>query len=219
MTGMEPGKSVLAVIGTAGRDDDAPKLRAMGRPIYDSMYREVLRAGADWNVRHAVSGGAAWGDHLAVRGFLEGAFDALTLYVPAHWDGRRYIPNERVPSNPGKTSNGYHAEFSRVARLDSLGEIAEAIRRGAKVVVEEGFKRRNLLVARDATHVVALTFGYVRPPVDLLPADEGFGSAATAGVKDGGTAHTWRESWKAQVKRHVAVGWLAAGSPALAGDA
>jgi hypothetical protein len=90
--------------------------------------------------------------------------------------------------------------------------VADAIAKGARVEVHPGFQMRNLMVARDATHMIAMTFGMNRPPEDLRPEDDGFSSAATAGLKNGargqGTAHTWREAYRCTVKRHVSLDWL-----------
>jgi hypothetical protein len=200
----------LAVIGTAGRKDDAARLMTLGRPFYDAMFQQVVDASVQWEVAHGVSGGAAWADHLAVRAFNEGALRSLTLYFPACWSDSRheFEPNPSVRFNPGATLNRYHAAFSRAAGIDSFAELATALRRGAEFKVQEGFQRRNILVARDATHLLALTFGYIRPPVDLDCDAPGFGSAVEAGLKDGGTAHTWGEAWECRVKRHVSLGWL-----------
>jgi len=195
----------LAIIGTAGRNEDGPRIT---RALYDAMYAHTLGAISDWGCRTAVSGGAAVADHLAVRAFLEGAADGLKLYLPARFDGRRYVPNPSVPSNPGQTTNQYHEAFSEVCGIDSLAEIAEAIRKGAKVEVHDGFKRRNLEVANSCTHMLALTFGAMAPPKDVLPTDDGFMDHKAAGLKDGGTAHTWSECWKAARKRHVCLHWL-----------
>jgi hypothetical protein len=73
----------LAVIGTAGRQDDASKLSSLGPNFYESMFERVRDAAIDWQVTHAVSGGAAYADHLAVRGYLEGLFKSLTLFSAA----------------------------------------------------------------------------------------------------------------------------------------
>lgn len=196
---------MVAVIGTAGRRDDAARLT---RDMYDAMYARLLEALRDWDAGAAVSGCAAWADHLAVRAFNEGAVSRLVLHAPAHWDGRRFVPNPRIQFNPGRTVNGYHEAFCRVAGIDSFAEMARAIRAGAEFRVTEGFHQRNRLVARDATHMVAFTYGSAAAPVDLLPADEGFTDSAAAGLKDGGTAHTWGEAWKCSVKRHVSLNWL-----------
>lgn len=110
--------------------------------------------------------------------------------------------------NAGRTANYYHGRFSETLGVDSLGEISEAIRRGAVVHVYSGFHRRNLEIAAASTHLLAFTFGRCHEPEDLLPDDPRFGDAAAAGLKDGGTAHTWGECWNAEVKRHVSLTWL-----------
>lgn len=208
----------IAVIGTAGRGDDASRL---SRVFYDRMYECLLATLAEWDVHAGVSGGAAYGDHLAVRAFLEGHLSELTIFAPSTWNGRGFVPNPHVRFNPGRTTNQYHEAFSRVVGADTLGEIADALDRGARMVVQEGFHARNLEVADMATDMVAFTFGAYRPfqQVDLrgeyrredlsafwddfTSKDEGFRNAAAALLKDGGTQHTWTECWKADRKRHV----------------
>jgi len=195
----------IAIIGTAGRDTDAPRIN---RALYDAMYAHTLGTIAAWGCHAAVSGGAAVADHLAVRAFLDGAVHELRLFLPARFHGGRYVANPLVPSNPGQTTTGYHEDFSRACGLDSLREIAEAIRKGARTEVHEGFKRRNLEVASACTHMIALTFGNGAPPEDILPTDTRFMDHKAAGLKDGGTQHTWNECWKASRKRHVCLNWL-----------
>lgn len=195
---------MLAVIGTAGRGTDAAKL---SRPLYDAMYDRTLSAMREWGVRDLVSGGAAWADHLAVRAFLKGEAETLRLFLPARFaDGRFSGP----PADAARTANHYHAEFSRILGIDTLSQIEEAIRRGAVVSFHAGFKTRNLEVAAVASRVLAFTFGAGREPAVAVETDEAFGSALDAGLKDGGTAHTWAQSWRADAKLHVDLGWLSA---------
>jgi hypothetical protein len=175
----------IAVIGSAGRKDDA---RHMDRTLYDAMYEQVLQAVSDWGCDAAVSGGAALADHLAVRAYLEGAVGDLLLFLPARFEDSAFVPNPRVQFNPGATGNTYHRAFSRACGIDSLGEISEAIARGARVEVHEGFHRRNLEVADKADTMLALTFGGMEAPVDIRQADAGFSKSSAAGLKDGGTA-------------------------------
>lgn len=205
--------TTIAIIGTAGRREDASRI---DRPLYDAMFDEAVRAIRSWGSTTAVSGGAAVSDHLAVRAFLEGAVASLRLFLPAVFDGRRYIPDHSVRSNPGRTTNQYHEDFSDACGIDSLGEIAEAIRRGAKVGIHAGFHRRNLEVAGACSHLLAFTFGRSAKPypdgsafADFGPSDEGFSKAEAANLKDGGTAHTWGEAWRPVVKRHVNLSLLA----------
>jgi hypothetical protein len=189
----------LALIGSAGRGKDAGRL---DRPLYDAMYREALQIVCEHDIDVAVSGGAAFADHTAVRLFLEGAVKSLRLYLPAAFDGRAFIPNARIHSNPGHTANHHHNDFLVSCGVDGLSEIAQAISLGASVEVYNGFKRRNLEVAGNCTHMVAFTFGS-KPTTSFAPQDTGFSSAEEAGLKDGGTAHTWGECWKAKWKKHV----------------
>ena len=180
---------LLAVIGTAGRKDDADRINAA---LYDAMYAETLRAMADW----------------AVRAFLEGEATRLVLRLPAPFVGGQYVRPSIPMDNDAQTANRYHKQFSEKCRLDSLGEIKEAIARGAEVHVGRGFKARNLDVAADATHLLALTFGTNQEPVDLTPDMEEFSDALAAGLKDGGTAHTYSQAWRCDLKRHVSLNWL-----------
>lgn len=189
----------LAVIGTAGRQDDAARIN---RKLYDAAYEDVLASAVKWGVKHGVSGGAAFADHLVVRAFLEGVLSELTLYLPAYFKNGQFVSNPKIRFNPGQTCNTYHRQFSASCELNSLIEIERAIELGASVHVFEGFHRRNSEVAADCKWMIAYTFG-AGDASDFLPSDEGFRDAREAGLKDGGTAHTWGECWKAKTKRHV----------------
>jgi hypothetical protein len=184
--------NTISIIGTAGRQDDAPRIN---EAIYDAMYAQTLAAISDWNCTRGVSGGAAVADHLAVRAYLEGALQSLTLYLPADFDidAGRYL--EGGKNKDGATANRYHRQFSRSCNVDSFREIIDAIDKGAEVIVKHGFKTRNLYVAKDCSHMLALTFGRFHEPVDLRSTDEGFRSSAAGGLKDGGTAfHGWKDA-------------------------
>jgi hypothetical protein len=193
-------ENTLALAGSAGRQADTPKV---SRGLYDRMYDETCRTIAEWRIDHLVSGGAAFADHLAVRAFLDGKVRSLTLYLPARFVGRSYQHNPRFQSNPGKTSNELHALFSKACGIDSLGELAEAIRRGATVHVHEGFQTRNIYVANAASHMLAFTFGSATSR-ELTSEDPGFQNPAVAGLKiTKGTAHCWSEAWKCRLKTHI----------------
>lgn len=200
--------SLVAIIGTAGRRDDASRLSSA---LYDRMYASAIEAISDWGADGAVSGLAPYSDHLAVRAYLDGRIGTLDLRSPAHWDERtaRFVPNPGIQFNPGRTLNGYHESFARTVGIDPFREIARALEKGARLTVVEGFHRRNKDVAELATHMVAFTFGNDEAPRDLLPDDPGFRSHSHAGLKDGGTADTWRSAWRCEVKRHVSLAWLA----------
>lgn len=191
----------IAVIGSAGRGQDADH---MTLELYNKMFADfslrVKHLGADT----AVSGGAAFADHLAVRAYLEGAVSKLVLYMPAKFgmSESAYIPNPAVQFNPGKTSNDYHRRFSKIMKIDSLKEISKALQSGAACFVHEGFHTRNLEVADNCDFLVAYTFG-TKSSLDLKPGVPEFTDSKKAGLKDGGTAHTWGQCWKASWKSHV----------------
>ena len=196
--------TTVAIVGTAGRRDAATRLTY---PLWLGMVREAERflAGLPrpWDL---VSGGAAWSDHVAVRLFLDGKADSLTLYLPCRFDldvpwfeetseDRHVNYSEEGTETVGseaRVANFYHRRFSGVLRRDrtetTLHELAEAIRRGARVIVGEGFKSRNYGVGHTEA-LLAFTFGEGKVPAD------------------GGTAHTWRTS-AAPLKVHVPLGTL-----------
>ena len=181
----------IAIIGSAGRGEDGPKIT---RTVYTRAYEWLLSELADVPVleRHLRSGGAAAMDHLAVELYLAGAAASLTLILPCEWEPTKLQfadTGERDwRTNPGGTSNHYHREFSRRLQrspwAESLAQIQQAINRGAVVHVVPGFHNRNVPVGH-VDRLYALTFGHFSP-------------------KDGGTKHTWDHS-PAPFKRHVGL--------------
>jgi hypothetical protein len=200
--------STLAIIGSAGRGGDA---KMLSHDLYEAMCADTQSYIEANDIKHLCSGGAAFADHVAVAMYLRGAVDSLTLYLPARFDGRSFVRGGY--GDPGGVTNNYHAQFSRSCGVNGLYEIADAGRRGARIEVYAGFKRRNLEVANACNHLIAYTFGQSNPDnkadIDaeyaftFSPSQSAFLDAKEAGLKDGGTAHTWGECWKAQQKRHV----------------
>jgi hypothetical protein len=174
---------MMAIIGTAGRKEDEGKLML---PMWREVYREVRDRVLEKEPDGLASGGAAWADHLAVQLYLTGKVDRLHLYLPAAFEGGRFRDTGGYGTkNPGGTTNYYHRKFSAKLGINSLADIEAAIRKGAIVNVDPGgFFGRNSLLANATNSVIALTFGdgdYAGPWI----------SAEDAGLKDGGTAHTW----------------------------
>lgn len=194
-------KRRLVVIGTAGRGDDAAR---MSLSLYDRMFQSLKEIIERWKPDAVVSGGAAWADHLAPRAYLEGLVPNLLLFLPAEFrmgSAPGFIPNPAVQFNPGRTLNNYHRAFSEKTGIDSLTELAAAISKGALVEVHPGFHRRNSEVADHGDGLVSYTFG-THSSLDLTSGSAAFGNAKKAGLKDGGTAHTFGECWKAEFKSH-----------------
>lgn len=190
--------SVMSIIGTAGRRDDAAKIN---KGLYDRMYAEALSIVKSHPETTAVmSGGAAVADHLAVRLFLSNEVKRLILHLPAGFDQktRQFVGPDDMSAN---TANHYHRQFQRSTGIDSLGEIAQAIANPAcrTFVNPRGFKARNLDVAK-ADILVALTFGTKTGRYSINEPESM--SADAAGLKDGGTAHTYGAS-RARTKYHI----------------
>lgn len=188
----------LAIIGTAGRRDDADRL---SRGHFDAMTDVAYGVIQETGATHLVSGGAAWADHVAVRLVLEGAIpaDHLTLFLPAALGVDGF-----TASRDGQTANYYHRKFSAAARIDSIAELNEVRRRGATLIVNPaGFFARNAQVASSADALLAFTFGE-GPAWKARRFGQGT-SADEAGLKNGGTAHTFSRS-RAATKIHVPLG-------------
>lgn len=164
----------LAIIGTAGRGDDAKQLTAAHWRMMTCIAQSVA---CTLGVDELVSGGSAWADHLAVSLFLDGHVKRLTLHLPARFVKECPLSPAFCPSvSDGRRLNDLHAAFSATAGIDSFAQIQRAIERGATVHVNPGgFKARNSDVAAAASSLLAFTFSG-----NALPAD-------------GGTADTWRK--------------------------
>lgn len=170
----------IGIIGTAGRKDDAARLKG---DSFDLMYATACETIGEWGVKEAISGGAAWADHIAVRAFLDSKVARLHLHFPAPFAERKFQATEA-----GEIANYYHHKFTAVRRVDSLSEIDEAIVKGASVTVGNGFHARNRTIGRDATHLLAFTFGAGSAAIsDCAGEDAGYRDAVAAGLKDGGT--------------------------------
>ena len=191
----------LAVIGSAGRKEDAP---LVSLELYGKMYQRLTWYVERWKITQTVSGGAAFADHLAVKAYLEGLVGGLVLYLPANFENGAFIPNPRVRYNPGDTANRLHRKFTETTGVDGLAQIEQAIRKGAEVQVFEGFHTRNCEVATHCDYLLAYTFG-TRTLIDIQSADPAFNNHRKAGVKDGGTAHTYTETWNVHAKAHESL--------------
>ncbi len=202
--------SRLAVIGSAGRGLDG---RSITRELYAAMYRLTVMTMQEHGIRHLVSGGAAYSDHMAVLAYLNGDAAHLTLHLPAPFlaDGADVfdVTAGGQAGQAAGTANRYHRQMESSIRVPGLSLIAKAIEKGAAVTVSSGFHARNSLVAAEADVVLAFTFGKPGKTSSLYYVDsfvtgnDGHASYVEAGLKDGGTADTWNKAQRAQVKSHV----------------
>ena len=193
-------QKTLAIIGTAGRKDDASRLTLAHYRAMCVLAKQIM---ADHGATKLISGGAAWADHVAVTIALEGAIPLpdLTLYLPAPFSRTAGFDRR---SKDGSTAVYYHQTFKTRTRINYVHDFDKAIEGGAVVKVNlDGFFARNAEVAAAADIVLAFTFGKGAP---WLPAVFPAGTRASeAGLKDGGTAHTFDRS-RAACKIHVTLG-------------
>lgn len=176
--------STLAIIGTAGRGDDYAKLSSDPQRYWNRMIESARKVAELAKADTLVSGGAGWADHCAVALFLSNpSHYHLVLELPApleadDYDGLRFR-DSGLRGDCGGTANYYHNRFTKAlqtfrgATWSSFIDFKIATSHpNCAVRVTPGFKARNLKVAEQANHCLAMTFGEGRK------------------VKDGGTAHT-----------------------------
>lgn len=175
MNPLPPPSRRLAIIGTAGRDKTKPMNAALWAAMLADLRARVLPDDI------LVSGGAAWADHLAVAAFLRGWALGLRLYLPAPLTSDSGQPRFLAAGggqSSGSAANYYHSLFRQATGVDGLAEIVQAVDAGAIVDAQPsspgfgGMYARNRLVAQEATHAVAYTWGAGEP-------------------QDGGTRNTW----------------------------
>jgi hypothetical protein len=176
----------VAIVGCAGRGEDA---RLLSASVYERMVAmgvECVDSICESKYVHLVSGGAAWSDHVAVTMFLTGEYAGLTLHLPCAWTGSKYLDNgaSTWKQNPGRSANRYHTEFSCSIGRSSFGELNEAINRGAEVCVHRGFFARNSAIA-NTPYLIA------------------FSTLLSAEPTRGGTLDTWKKA--TGMKWHVAI--------------
>lgn len=161
----EPALPLIGIIGTAGRDKSIP----MNQAHWIWMVTDANKRLPEKCI--AVSGGAAWVDHIAVALFLAGRVQGLRLHLPAPFDMNNCCfvgPRNSAAS----AANYYHDLFSRAIGENSLAHIKQAIEKGAFVTeqpVGHGYRAmfaRNNIVASEVVGLLAYTFGTGPEPAD-----------------------------------------------------
>ena len=179
----------IAVIGTAGRKEDASKLN---KEVYEAMYQDLLsRVSLEDTL---VSGGAAYADHLAVRAYLDGHVKHLVLHMPF----------TTKHAKCAQVSMYYYDRMYVVTGINVRADINAAIKKGAEVTTQPDTQNyspmanRNKLVANDGDLLIAYTFGEGDVP------------------KDGGTEITWNMSQGKKI--HVPIHLLHTDEGSYLGD-
>lgn len=168
--------TTYGIIGTAGRDKTKPMTSGLYKWSLAHAYHNIPQGS------HVKSGGAAWMDHLAVSLFLFGHAGEITLHLPAPFVDGKFVDSGF--KSAGGAANYYHKRFSEIIGRDTLGQIAELIKRAEAgdtrihITYEPASPGIGGMFARNAKVAVvdkmyAYTFGEGDQPAD------------------GGTLHTW----------------------------
>lgn len=186
----------LAIIGTAGRDKTMPHTIQLWAAMCNHLartlgtIREELPRGETIT---AVSGGAAWADHLAIWAWHQGLLEGLTVHLPAPWARGKGFYDARARC--GSVSNYHHGRFSQIIQQNTLAQIEEAAMHPDTLFTEapatndlSQFFVRNSMVVEELTgpHDAMLAYTWGRGNV---PAD-------------GGTNDTWNK-FRSQRKLHI----------------
>ena len=206
--------SSLAVIGTAGRKEDANFLaHSHYVRMCEATVSLLTHLNTDAKSIKVFSGGAAWADHIVVTLALQDIFlpENVTLYLPAEITQEGYIDSPESSSKTADTANYYHGAFSKKVGYNTLYQILELGRRGATLIpVKGGFHARNTYVAKAVSPnglLLACTFGSqttIQTPWSI----KRFQSttlADQAGLKPGGSADCWNKC-QAKEKWHLLIG-------------
>ncbi len=125
-------KKTLAIIGTAGRKDDADKLT---RNHYRRMIQAANAVIKLEKITHLVSGGAAWSDWI--------------IYEFEDLPRKTFLPAKEKDL---ETARYYHNKF--------FAKIPDAAKPSGEIHNYGGFLDRNTLVANEADIFLAMTFGH-----------------------------------------------------------
>src|ERR1700722_8290227 len=117
--------TALSIIGSAGRNEDAAKVSkerftSMGHDAHETITKKLK---LDPKSVILVSGGAAFGDHVAVKLFLEYGYPRLRLFLPCEW----------------RTSTG-SARSSAATRLPT--STTSIVKTGTNIFVKATVKRK-----------------------------------------------------------------------------
>jgi len=149
-------KKILAIIGSAGRNEDFNHYTI---EKWNESKRILLKVVQDNKFKTIISGGAAHVDHLSVQMFNKGLVDKLYLELPCNFDEKKVQYYDEQDYNTMNVTNYHHETFSQKFRINSLAQIKEAMRNGAKCTIGLGFYDRNVSIASKATDLIAFTFG------------------------------------------------------------
>jgi hypothetical protein len=135
----------IAIIGTAGRDNDASYLSVEAfENMTDQVQNQlncILEKLTDAEIATVklkfISGGAAWADHTAIvlynkmkKEYADAELTNITVNLSLHLPCPFDTKTCRYANNPcAAASNFYHFRFSKLCKIASLADIAGLVRR------------------------------------------------------------------------------------------
>ena len=214
----------VAIVGTAGRGDDAGKVDGA---LFAKMTEYARHVIVDvWKLSmanvHLVSGGAAVTDHVAVALFLQpkSTWHGLTLHLPCSWNERKARADESCDN--GCTMNSYHDEWAEQLGRSTLAEIGITRSTLAEIGItrstlpEIGITRSTLAeieIARSKGAQLTVSSGFLARN-RRIAAEAQYMLAFTwsdtdAPKQHSGTSYTWSAAAAGRVRKlHVPLGTL-----------
>lgn len=192
----------VAIIGFAGGHVPVTMQGALSRALYQQMIASAqmiitARWSLNWSDVELVSGGAPWGDHVAVSLYLLHETAGLTIFAPCTWlaDTGRFVENEPGgfwANRSGVAENLLHTKFSSQTSTSSFDDLKAAVATGAIIDSSHaGFKARNQAIAQACDYLIAFSWSNSKEP------------------SDGGTLDTWSHTPIRVRKVHVPMASLA----------
>jgi hypothetical protein len=200
-TSAQPKLVYVAIIGTAGRKEDGPK---MSKALLERMVAHATDVQHNtWGLANEqvvlVSGGAAWADHVALLLYQRARSDGrhpyagLEIFMPCkfistHSTYRAWDNGWDWKVNPGWLVNKQHDSFSKAVGWTTMDDFKLAssdplFRLDCSI---HGMHARDAAIARAAQRMLAMTWGTGPEP------------------KPGGTLHTWKLcKLQAPFKKHT----------------
>lgn len=168
----------VGIIGSAGRGMDYSIFKSKSRHYYWErmlmITQDIINDESIQNITF-VSGGAAWTDHVALE-------LGKNLNIPYHL----YLPTNKKDEERRKyLHEGFSLQIKDSPVL-TYNETLESLLNYTRV--KGGFKDRNKVVASKSDILIAFTFGTQEEQIKMYDSSI---TAEHAGLKAGGTAHTW----------------------------
>ena len=145
----------VAIIGFAGRQKDIRLTQQLFVKACEKV-ETYLTEHYDLNNLSLVSGGSAWMDHVAVVLAFKLKLP-LILLIPSKFRHGRFVPDEKVPFNPGKRLNYLHRKFSQICSLNSLSDLSTFKK---AMITVPGFHARNREIVTNSNFCLACTLDH-----------------------------------------------------------